>query len=81
MDSNLLLDGAYHSAILTGLLFANFMIVEKVFKIKPPNLGKLDFKDIGQLTANIFVAEMTRGWLVKQKILPESIVPSTPIRG
>ena len=80
MDSNSLLDGAYHATVLTGLVFVNSMIAEKVFKMKPPSLGKLDFKDAGQLTVNVFAAEMTRGWLVKQKILPNSIVPSTPVK-
>jgi len=57
------------------------MIAEKLFRVKPPNIGKLDVKDVGQLAVNVFAAEMTRGWLVKQKILPDSIVPSTPIKG
>jgi len=76
-----LLDGAYHASVLTGLIFANCMIAEKLFRVKPPNIGKLDVKDVGQLAVNVFAAEMTRGWLVKQKILPDSIVPSTPIKG
>ena len=80
MDSNSLLNEAYHSTVLTGLLFANCMIAEKVFKIKPPNLGKLDVKDVGQLAVNVFAAKMTHSWLVKQKILPNSIIPSTPIK-
>ena len=80
MDSNTLLDGAYHSTVLTGLLFANCMIAEKVFKVRPPNLGRLDFKDVGQLAVNVFTAEMTRNWLVKQKIIPDSVIPSTPIK-
>ena len=79
MDSNSLLNSVYRSSVLTGLVFANCMIAEKVFKVKPPNLGKLDVKDVFQLSVNLFAAEMTREWLVKQKILPDSIVPSTPI--
>ena len=79
MDSNSLLNGAYHSTVLTGLLFTNCMIAEKVFKVRPPNLGRLDVKDVGQLALNVFVAEMTRTWLVKQKIIPDNIILSTPI--
>ena len=78
MDSNSLLNGAYHSTVLTGLLFTNCMIAE-VFKVRPPNLGRLDVKDVGQLALNVFVTEMARTWLVKQKIIPDSIVPDTPI--
>ena len=79
MDSNSVLNGAYHSTVLTGLIFMNCMIAEKVFKVRPPNLGKLDVKDVGQLALNVFVAEMTRTWLVKQKIILDDIIFSTPI--
>ena len=79
MDSNSLLDGAFHASVLTGLLFANCMIAEKVFKVKPPTLGKLDLKDVNQLFVNVFVADMTRDWLVKNKYLPDSIVKSATI--
>jgi hypothetical protein len=80
MNPNSLLDEAYHSAVLTGLLFANCMVAEKVLGVKPPNLGKLGIKDVGQLLANVLAAEITRMWLVKQKIIPSSIVPSTPLK-
>lgn len=82
MESISLLDGAYHSAVHSGLMLANSMIAEKVFKVKPLTLGKIDVRDTGMLLLNVYMytAEMTRSWLVKQKILPDSVVPVTPVQ-
>ena len=74
MDKTLI-DTAYHSAVLSGLVLANCMIAEKLLKIKPPNLGKLDVKDAGMLALNILAAELTQEWLVSKGILPDSISP------
>lgn len=73
-----LIDGAYHSAVISGLVLASVMAEEKLLKIKPPNLGKLDVKDVGIFALNVFVAEMAQSWLVKQKIIPDSISPKPP---
>jgi hypothetical protein len=73
MDTNAIINGAYHSAVLSGLVIANTMIAEKLLKTKPPNLGKLDVKDVGMLTLNVYAAIMTRDMLVKNGILPADI--------
>jgi hypothetical protein len=84
MNTNTWLDGAYHSAVLGGLMFVNSTIA-KQFKIKPTNLGNLDLKDYTMLTVNILIAMMIQQMLVRQGILPASVtqpadvIPSTRV--
>jgi hypothetical protein len=73
MDVNTIVNGMYHSAVLSGLVIENCMIAQKLFKASPPNLGKIDIKDVGKLTLNVYLAMMTRNWLVKQGILPADV--------
>ena len=73
MDTNRILNGAYHSAILSGLVFANCIATKKLLKTSPPNLGQLDIKGVGKLTLNIYVAMMMKDMLIKQGILPPNI--------
>ena len=38
----------------------------------PPTIQKFDLEDTGKLVAIIAASEMTREYLIKQKILPDS---------
>ena len=75
MDSNTIINGAYHSTILSGLVFANCILSKNMFKTTPPNLGQLDMTNISKLTLNIYIAMMTKNLLIKQGILPPNINP------
>ena len=46
---------------------------KKILKIMPPSVQKFDLEDTGKLVVIIAASEMTREYLVKQKILPENI--------
>ena len=73
MDTNTIANGAYNSAVLSGLVFANCMIANKLLKTTPPNLGQLDLKDGAKLTLNVFSAKMTKKWLNGHGIIPANI--------
>jgi len=73
MDVNTIINGAYHSAVLSGFVIANSMLSKKLFKTKPADLGQFTPKDSIMLTVNIYMAMMTKQALIKNKILPPNI--------
>ena len=46
---------------------------KKILKMAPPSIQKFDLEDTGKLVAIIAPSEMTREYLIKQKILPDHI--------
>jgi hypothetical protein len=73
MDANTIVNGAYHSAVLSALVMTNSMLAKKLLKINPANLGQLSIKDATMLTVNVYIAMMTKSALIKQGILPANI--------
>ena len=71
----MIVNSLYHSGVIGGLIVGNTMLMKKVLKMNPPNLGKLDLEDIGKLSLSVLSATMIRDWLVKQGIIPEDISP------
>ena len=49
------------------------MVMKKILNISPPSIQKFDGEDIIKLVGIITASEMTREWLVKEKIIPENI--------
>ena len=49
------------------------MLGKKILKLTPSSIQKFDLKDMEKLVAIVAVSEMTREYLIKQKILPEHI--------
>ena len=50
------------------------MLGKKILKMTPPSsIQKFDLEDIGKLDTIVAAAEMTREYLIKQKILPDHI--------
>ena len=49
------------------------MLGKTIVKMAPPNIQKFDMEDMGKLVAIVAASEMTREYLIKQKILPEHI--------
>ena len=72
MDADTIVNGAYHSSVLSALVITNSMIAKQLFKTKPVEL-KLSMRDGAMLTANIYIAMMTKKALIKQGILPPNI--------
>ena len=49
------------------------MLGKKILKIAPPSVQRFDLEDTGKLVAIVAALEMTREYLIKQKILPDHI--------
>ena len=60
MDPNRIVNNAYHSAVLSGLVITNSVLATKLLKIKSVDLGKFSVKDGAMLSANIYVAMMIK---------------------
>ena len=63
----------YHSAVIGGLSIGYTMLGKSLLKMKPADLGKLDFEDSAKLIAIITASLATKDFLVKQKIIPENM--------
>ena len=49
------------------------MLGKQILKVSPPSIQKFDLEDMGKLVAIVAASEMTREYLIKQKILPDHI--------
>ena len=73
MDPNTIVNGAYHSAIISGLVITNSLLAKKLLKVKPVDLGQFGLKDTAMLTTNIYIAMMIKKALIQNKIIPPNI--------
>lgn len=73
MDVNTIVNGLYHSAILSGIVITNSLLTKKLLKVKPADLGQLDIKNAAMLTTNVYIAMMIKSALIKNGILPPNI--------
>ena len=63
----------YQAAVISVLVVGYSMLGKKILKIAPPNIQCFHLEDIGKLVAIVAASEMTREYLIKQKILPDHI--------
>lgn len=63
----------YHAAVVGGLTVGYNMILKKVLKMKPADLGKLDFEDSVKIVGTVALAMWTKDMLVKQGF-PDDII-------
>ena len=73
MDSSKIINNAYHSAVLSGLVITNSVLSKKILNVKPVDLGRISLKDGAMLTLNVYIAMMIKSALIQQGILPPSI--------
>ena len=75
MDKKSTVNDLYQAAVISVLAVGYSMLGKKILKMTPPSIQKFDLEDTGKLVAIYFVAtsEMTREYLIKQKILPDHI--------
>lgn len=64
---------AYHAAVVGGLTLGYNIILKKVLKMKPADLGNLDFEDSATIIGTVALAMWTKDMLVKHG-LPDDIV-------
>ena len=73
MDKKSIVNDLYHASLISVFAVGCSMLGKKIFKMTPPSIQKFDLEDTGKLVAIVAVSEITREYLIKQKILPEHI--------
>ena len=73
MDKKSIVNDLYHASVISAFAIGYSMLGKKVLKMTPPSIQKFDLEDTGKLVAIVAASEVTREYLIKQKILPENI--------
>ena len=73
MDKKSIAKDLYQAAVISVLAVGYLMLGKKILKMTPPSIQKFDLEDTGKLVAIVATSEMTREYLIKQKILPDHI--------
>ena len=66
-------ESIYHGAVISVLATGHTMLGKTLAKMSPPSLGKFDIEDGAKLVAIIAMSDFTKDYLIKQKIIPNSI--------
>ena len=73
MDKKSIVNDLYQAAVISVLAVGYSMLGKKILKVSPPSVQRFDLEDTGKLVAIVAASEMTREYLVKQKIIPDHI--------
>ena len=73
MDKKSIVDDLYQAAVISVLAVGYSMSGKKILKMTPTSVQKFGMEDTGELVATVAASEMTREYLIKQKILPDHI--------
>ena len=60
-------------AVISSFIVGYSMLEKKILKMTPLSIQKFDLEGMGKLVAIVAASEMTREYLIKQKILPGHI--------
>ena len=73
MDKKSTVNDLYQAPVISVLAVGYSMLGKKILKVSPPSIQRFDLEDTGKLVTIIAALEMTREYLIKQKILPDHI--------
>ena len=73
MDKKSIVNDLYHASVVSVFAIGYSMLRKKIIKMALASIQKFDLEDTGKLVDIVAASEMTREYLVKQNILPESI--------
>ena len=74
MDKKSIVNDLYQAAVISVLRVGYSMLGKKILKMTTlPSIQKFDLEDTGKLVAIVAASEMTREYLIKQKILPDHV--------
>ena len=73
MDKKSIVNDLYHSSLVSSFAIGYSMLAKKILKIAPPSIQKFDLEDMGKFVVIVMASEMTREYLIKQKLLPETL--------
>ena len=73
MDKKSIVNDLYQAAVISIFAIGYSMLGKTILKMAPPSIQKFGLKDMGKLVIIVATAEVTREYLIKQKILPEHL--------
>ena len=73
MDKKSMVNDLYQAAVISVLAVGYSMLGKKILKISPPSIQRFNLEDMEKLVTIVAASEMTREYLIKQKILPDHI--------
>ena len=73
MDKKSIVNDLYQTAVISVLVVGYSMLGKKILCIAPPSIQCFDLEDTGKLVTIVAASEMTKEYLIKQKILPDHI--------
>ena len=73
MDKKSIINDLYQVAVILVPAVGYSMLGKKILRMSRPSIQKFDLEDTGKLVAIVAASEMTREYLIKQKILPDHI--------
>ena len=73
MDKKSMVNDLYQAAVISVLAVGYSILGKKILKMTPASIQKFDLEDTGKFGAIVAASEMTREYLIKQKILPDQI--------
>ena len=73
MDKKNIVNDLYQAAVISVFAVGYSMFSKNILKMAPPSIQKFDLEDMEKLLAIVSASEMTREYLIKQKILPDHI--------
>ena len=66
-------ESIYHGAVVSVLAVGYTMLGKTLIKMSPPSLSKFVIEDGVKLAAIIAMSDFMKGYLIKQKIIPNNI--------
>ena len=66
-------ESIYHGAVVSVLAIGYSILGKTLIKMSPPPLGKIDVEDGVKLVGIVAMADFTKDYLIKQKIIPNNI--------
>ena len=73
MVENYTKESVYHRAVISALAVGYTMLGKMLIKMSPPSLSKFDIEDGAKLVGIIALSDLTKDYLIKQKIIPNNI--------
>ena len=66
-------ESVYHGAVISALAVGYTVLGKTLIKMSPPSLSKFYIEDGVKLVGIVALADFTKDYLIKQKIIPNNI--------
>ena len=66
-------ESVYHGVVVSALAAGFTMLGKSLIKMSPPSLGKFEVGDGIKLVAIVAISDFTKDYIIKRKIIPDTI--------